>query len=168
MAPMVPASLENSEQEMQKMSNNVEMSKMVMDSVLDMVPLAAISIKERLCLKHINEFDFDFDDVIENVDKLMTYYFKADMEFIQKTVDDLCDKYGSKICGDYDKFLDLAEKNRDIKKWLGVHNKLVADKGDVANSVLDLYFQMAMVPCNDVFNDVFILAYLETIQPYLN
>ena len=38
---------------MQMMSNNVEMSKMVMDSVLDMVPLAAISIK---CLSPLNDW----------------------------------------------------------------------------------------------------------------
>ena len=45
MAPMVPASLENSEQEMQMMSNNVEMSKMVMDSADDISPMVPRSVE---------------------------------------------------------------------------------------------------------------------------
>jgi hypothetical protein len=46
-----------------------------------------LTIKEQLGLKEIRLNDFDFDDVIENVDKLMNYFFKEDNEFIQKTVD---------------------------------------------------------------------------------
>jgi hypothetical protein len=127
-----------------------------------------MTIKEQLELKEISLDNFDFDDVIENVDKLMTYYFKEDKEVIQKTIDELYSKFCSKIDYDYVRFLKLAEKNRDIKEWFGVHNKLVAGKGEVVNYVLDLYFQMTMVPSYDVYNDVLIHAYLEDIQPYLN
>lgn len=127
-----------------------------------------LTIKEQLGLKEIRLNDFDFDDVIENVDKLMNYFFKEDNEFIQKTVDQLYSKFCTKIDCDYDRFLKLAEKNRDILEWFGVHNKLVEDKDEVANYVLDLYFQMTMVPSNDVYCDQLIYAYIEDIQPHLN
>ena len=127
-----------------------------------------MTIKEQLELKEISLDDFDFDDVIENVDKLMTYYLKEEKELIEKTVDELYSKFCSKIDCDYVRFLKLAEKNRDIKEWFAIHNKFVAGKDLVVNYVLDLYFQMTMVPSYDVYNDVLIHAYLEDIQPHLN
>ena len=168
MAPMVPALLKNSEQEMQKMSDNVIMPKMEIDSVLDMVPVAVTSIKERLSLKEIDEIDFDFDDVIENVDKLMCYYFKEQKQSIEKIISGLYLKYRSKIKNDYDRFMRIANKDKDFKDWFKMHNQFVEGKDEVANSILDLYFQMTMVPSYDVYDDVLIHAYLEDVQPYLN
>ena len=129
---------------------------------------AKMSVKERLSLKEINEFDFDFDDVIENVDKLMCHYFKGQKQSIEKIVSGLYFEHRSKINYEYDKFIRIASKGKDFKDWFEMHNQFVEGKDEVANSILDLYFQMNMVPSYDVYNDVLIHAYLEDVQPYLN
>jgi|LauGreDrversion4_2_1035121.scaffolds.fasta_scaffold53789_5 hypothetical protein len=129
---------------------------------------AVMSVKERLSLKEIDEIDFDFDDVIENVDKLMCYYFKEQKQSIEKIISGLYLKYRSKIKNDYDRFMRIANKDKDFKDWFKMHNQFVEGKDEVANSILDLYFQMTMVPSYDVYDDVLIHAYLEDVQPYLN
>ena len=68
-------------------------------------------------LKFIPNVGFDFDDVIENVEKLIDYQFPSDGGLIRKTVEELHVKYYFKIDHCYDKFMDLATETKSFKKW---------------------------------------------------
>jgi hypothetical protein len=69
---------------------------------------------------------------------------------------------------DYEKFLNLVDRVRSLQKWevTVTPNHRILTK--LEKNILDLYFQINMVPDYDVYNDTLIYAYLEDIQPLLN
>jgi hypothetical protein len=125
-------------------------------------------LQRRLKLKKIPDFNYDFDDVIENVEKLLIYYFPKDKKTIELEVENLANKYCEKIDGDYDEFMRIANKTKAFNKWSDFSLRITEGLSPISYSVLDLYFQINMVPNYDVYNDVLIYAYWEDIQPYLD
>ena len=117
-------------------------------------------------LKFIPEVGFDFDDVIENVEKLIDYQFPSDGGLIRKTVEELYIKYYCKIDHCYDKFMDLATETKSFKKWYKLSDKLTAKLDERAASLLDLYFQYTMVDNYDIFDDLLIHAWFEDVAPF--
>lgn len=125
-----------------------------------------ISISEMLNLVEIDLYDFDFDDVHENVEKLLVHFFGDEFYQIEKLVSEFSDKSGLDY-DSYDEFIRLAAKGK-FKKWFEYSNKICSGKPEVADAVLDLYFQKTMIPSPDIHNDLLIYAYIEDIQPFLN
>jgi hypothetical protein len=121
---------------------------------------------EMLKLVKIELDDFDFDDVHENVEKLLLYFFGDDFYQIEKLVNETriesCLEYD-----DYELFMELADEG-SFKKWTEYSNNICSGKPEVAYAVLDLYFQKTMIPSPDIHNDLLIYAYIEDIQPLLN
>jgi hypothetical protein len=117
-------------------------------------------------LVHVPSRGYDFDDVIKNVESLLDQLFPTDSVAIRNAVAALASKYESKIKSDYWRFIDLANSEPALRTWDQSY------RGDFSESplkmsVLDLYFQMTMVPNWDVYNDILIHAYLEDIQPLI-
>lgn len=125
-----------------------------------------ISTSEMLNLVEIDLDKYDFDDVHENVQKLLVHFFGDEFYQIEKLVSEFSDKSGLDY-DDYDEFMRLAAKGK-FKKWFEYSNKICSGKPEVANAVLDLYFQKTMIPSPDIHNDLLIYAYIEDIQPFLN
>ena len=117
-------------------------------------------------LKFIPEVGFDFDDVIENVEKLIDYQFPSDGGLIRKTVEELHVKYYFKIDHCYDKFMDLSTETKSFKKWYKLADKLTAKLDERAASLLDLYFQYTMVDNYDIFHALLIHAWFEDVEPF--
>lgn len=121
---------------------------------------------EMLKLVKIELDDFDFDDVHENVEKLLVHFFGNDFYQIEKLVNTIKIETGLDY-DDYDLFMELADEGR-FKKWTDYSNAICSVKPEVAYAVLDLYFQKTMIPSPDIHNDLLIYAYIEDIQPLLN
>jgi hypothetical protein len=121
---------------------------------------------EMLNLVKIELDDFDFDDVHENVEKLLVHFFGDDFNRIEKLVNEIKIETGLDY-DDYDLFMELADEGK-FKKWSEYCNAICSVKPEVAYAVLDLYFQKTMIPSPDIHNDLLIYAYIEDIQPLLN
>lgn len=124
------------------------------------------SIKTIISLNEIPSIDYDFDDVINNIEKLLDYYFPDNSGLIRQKVSSLASVYIPQIRGDYDKFLVLANRDKKLTRWNRPFTTAVKS-GDIRFAVLDLYLQINLVVDWDVYNDVLIHTYLEDIQPYL-
>jgi hypothetical protein len=121
-----------------------------------------------LKLKVIPNINYEFDDVIENVEKLLDFHFPETNIEIRNEVQKLSTKFLLKIDYDYDKFMRIANHTKGFNKWSDLYQKMTEGLPRIASAVLDLYFQMKMVPSYDVYNDTLIYAYLEDIQPFLD
>jgi len=119
-------------------------------------------------LKFIPNVGFDFNDVMENIEKLIDYQFPSDGGLIRKTVEDLYVKYYCKIDHCYDNFMDLATETKSFKKWYKLSDKLTKDLDLPAVHLLDLYFQYTMVDNYDIFDNLLIHAWFEDVEPYYN
>lgn len=125
------------------------------------------SIKTRLGLKEIPSVGFDFDDVIENVEKLLEFYFPEYSKGIKEKIYRLSARYAEQIDDDYEEFISLVNTKKDLGSWRMTVVPNYKQLSPVEDAVLDLYFQINLVRDYDVYNDVLIYAYLEDIQPQL-
>jgi len=126
-----------------------------------------VSIASKLKIKHIPDVGYDFNDVIENVEKLMDHFFNTSMDEIKSTIDKLATKYSNKIDYDYCNLFHLAENTKAFDQWNIMHMRISKGKVDPAFHLMDMYFQMRMVENFDFYNDVLIYNYTEDIQPFL-
>jgi hypothetical protein len=117
-------------------------------------------------LVHVPATKYDFDDVICNVGLLLDHLFQNDAPAIRSIVADLTERYHYKIEGDYWKFIELANQYSSLRDWDKPFRK-DSTLLPLKVAVLDLYFQIAMVPNWDAYNDILIHAYLEDVQPFL-
>lgn len=120
----------------------------------------------QLNLKAIPRKGFDFNDVIENVEKLIDYEFPNDGDLIRNTINELYVKYYCKIDHCYVNFMDLASGTNFFKKWFKLSDKLTKKLDKRAVYLLDLYFQYTMVENYDVNNDILIHAWFEDVEPF--
>jgi hypothetical protein len=120
-----------------------------------------------LGVKQIPEVGYDFDDVIDNVEKLLNFYFPDSSKGIKEKVYRLSSKYVDYIDGEYETFLTLHNSKRELLEWTLTVVPDIEKVSPVARNILDLYYQINMVNNYDVYNDVLIYAYLKDIQPKL-
>ncbi len=117
-------------------------------------------------LKFIPNVGFDFDDVIENVEKLVGFIFPSEKEVIKSTIEEMSMKYSEQIDNDYENFMELANETKSFYKWDVMYKKLTKGLDEPVCQLLDLYFQINMISNYDIYNDLLIHAYLEDIQPF--
>jgi len=121
-----------------------------------------------LKLKVIPNINYEFDDVIENVELLLDFHFPETNIEIRNEVQKLSNKFFLEIDFDYDEFMRIANHTQGFNEWRNLVKKMTERLPEIASAVLDLYFQMRMVQSYDVYNDILIYAYLEDIQPFLD
>ena len=126
-----------------------------------------VSIASKLKIKHIPDVGYDFNDVIENVEKLMDHFFNTSMDEIKSTIDKLVRKYSNKIDYNYCNLFHLAENTKAFDQWHIMQMRISKGKDDPAFHLMDMYFQMRMVVSFDFYDDVLIYNYIEDIQPFL-
>jgi hypothetical protein len=119
-------------------------------------------------LKFIPNVGFDFDDVIENVEKLIDNIFPIEKDIIKKTVEELSIEYSGEIGSDYEIFMYLGNETESFNKWVELSRKLTKELDEPVSHLLDLYFQINMMNDYDIFNDLLIHAYLEDVQPFID
>jgi hypothetical protein len=124
-------------------------------------PLAALGLKK------IPAVGYNFDDVIDNVEKLLDFYFPDSSKGIRGKVFHLSCKYAEDIDGDYEDFTTLHNSKRELQRWSLTVVPEVELKSRLQLDILDLYYQINMVKSYDVYDDTLIYAYLEDIQPKL-
>ena len=120
-----------------------------------------------LDLKYIPNVGFDFNDVIENVEKLIDNIFPIEKDIIKKTVEELSIEYSEQIDDDYEIFMYLGNETESFKKWVELSRKLTKELDEPVSHLLDLYFQINMMNNYDIFDDLLIHAYLEDVQPFI-
>ena len=120
-----------------------------------------------LDLKYIPTVGFDFNDVIENVEKLIDNIFPIEKDIIKKTVEELSIEYSEQIDDDYEIFMYLGNETESFKKWVELSRKLTKELDEPVSHLLDLYFQINMMNNYDIFDDLLIHAYLEDVQPFI-
>ena len=120
-----------------------------------------------LDLKYIPNVGFDFNDVIENVEKLIDNIFPIEKDIIKKTVEELSIEYSEQIDDDYEIFMYLGNETESFKKWVELSRKLTKELDEPVSHLLDLYFQINMMINYDIFDDLLIHAYLEDVQPFI-
>ena len=120
-----------------------------------------------LDLKYIPNVGFDFNDVIENVEKLIDNIFPIEKDIIKKTVEELSIEYSEQIDDDYEIFMYLGNETEPFKKWVELSRKLTKELDEPVSHLLDLYFQINMMNNYDIFDDLLIHAYLEDVQPFI-
>ena len=120
-----------------------------------------------LDLKYIPNVGFDFNDVIENVEKLIDNIFPIEKDIIKKTVEELSIEYSEQIDDDYEIFMYLGNETESFKKWVELSRKLTKELDEPFSHLLDLYFQINMMNNYDIFDDLLIHAYLEDVQPFI-
>ena len=120
-----------------------------------------------LDLKYIPNVGFDFNDVIENVEKLIDNIFPIEKDIIKKTVEELSIEYSEQIDDDYEIYMYLGNETESFKKWVELSRKLTKELDEPVSHLLDLYFQINMMNNYDIFDDLLIHAYLEDVQPFI-